>query len=113
MKKVAISDAQKFENAATCFGFEANFDDAPLNGALITVNGRYPEKGFVMNEVCSELAFVVRGNGKVCTASETIEFTLHDSVFLQPGEKFYWEGDFDIYTICSPAFYPEQHQVVS
>lgn len=84
-----------------------------MNGALITVNGRYPEKGFVLNEVCSELAFIIRGSGKVCTADETVELNLHDSVYLEPGEKFYWEGDFDMYTICTPAFYPEQHKNVS
>ena len=113
MRKVAISDSVKFENSPVCFGYEASFEDAPMNGALITVSGRYPDTGYVMNEVCSELAFVVRGSGKVCTATETIEFGLHDTVLLQPGEKFYWQGDFDIYTVCTPAFYPEQHKEVS
>lgn len=113
MKHVKISESEKFENAANCYGYEANFGNAPMNGALITVNGRYPATGYVTNEVCSELAFVVRGNGKVCTADETIAFELHDSVWLQPGEKFYWQGDFDIYTVCTPAFYPEQHKEVS
>ncbi len=113
MKQVKFVDAEKFENAATCYGYEANFGSgATMNGAVITVNGRYPEKGYVLNEECSELAFIVRGSGKVCTASETVEFNLHDSIYLEPGEKFYWEGDFDMYTICTPAFYPEQHKEV-
>ena len=112
MKIVKANDAVSFKNAENCYGTEASFDGAPLNGALITVKGRYPESGYVMNEVCAELAFVVRGRGRICSDEESIEFGLHDNLYLASGEKFYWEGDFDIYTICTPVFYPEQHKEI-
>lgn len=114
MKRVDVNSTQRFENAVTCRGIEYNFGpEADMNGALITVSGRYPEAGFVMNEVCSELAYVTRGSGKVCKADETIEFAIGDTLCIQPGEKYYWDGDFDIYTVCNPAFYPEQHKEIS
>lgn len=112
MKIVKASQAISFKNAENCYGREASFEGAPMNGALITVNGRYPEEGYITNEVCAELAFVVCGSGKLGTPNELVSFELHDSLFLAPGEKFYWEGDFDIYTICNPAFYPEQHKEI-
>lgn len=63
-----------------------------MNGALISIKGRYPATGYAMNEICKELAFVVSGKGKICTTHETIEFAEHDTIFVDAGEKFYWEG---------------------
>ncbi len=110
MKYVSKRDAQTFSNASNCSGVEYNFDEPTMNGALIAVNGRYPERGYVINEVCQELAFVVRGTGTVCKEGQQIKFEQGDTVFINNNEKFFWDGDFDIYAVCSPAFYPEQHR---
>lgn len=112
MQHISATDGFPFANASNCTGKEYSFTDKSMNGALITIQGRYPATGYAMNEISKELAFVLRGSGKICTASQTISFTEHDTVFIDAGEKFYWEGDCDVYTICSPAFDPAQHKEV-
>ncbi len=62
MKIVKAIHANKFKNSETCTAFEYPLGDKDINGAVIKLNGRYPEKGYVMNEVCKELVFVVEGS---------------------------------------------------
>ena len=112
MKIIERSSAKKFTNGPTCEGIEYSFDDKDMNIALVTVNGRYPETGYVMNEVCKEAGYVVSGSGVL--GLETGEKTAvgpGSAVLLQPGEKYYWEGEnLQMVMPCSPAFYPEQHK---
>ena len=109
MKYVSKDIAERFSNSDICRGVEYNFDDNTMNGALITINGRYPDSGYVKNEVCKELVFVVRGDGMVCKPDQTIEFQAGDTLFIDNKERFYWSGNFDIYTVCTPSFDPQQH----
>lgn len=112
MQIVTKLTAEKFKNSTTCFGTEATFKDASMNGALITVKGRYPEDGYALNEVCKELVFVVKGGGVIHMPTETIEFSAGDTIYLENNDAFFWDGDMELYTVCTPAFYPEQHIVV-
>lgn len=112
MKHVSKNLAEQFSNSDICSGIEYNFDDSTMNGALITINGRYPKVGYVMNEICKELASVVRGEGAVCKSDQTMKFQAGDTLFIDKKEKFYWSGDFDIYTVCTPSFDPEQHKEI-
>lgn len=112
MKIVKKSAAEKFTNSSTCFGTEAVFNDAPMNGALITVKGRYPENGYAMNKVCKELVFVVKGGGAVHMPTETIEFSAGDTIYLDSNDAYFWDGDMELYAVCTPAFYPEQHTIL-
>lgn len=110
MQIIKNSDAQEFKNAANCHGREFNFADKTMNGALITIQGRYPKTGQVVNEVCAELAFVVSGQGVLAANGQKLTFSQGDTLLINSGEPFYWEGDCTVYTVCTPAFYPEQHK---
>lgn len=115
MKRVQKAEAVAFTNGPTCSGQEYSFGDNGLNIALVTVNGRYPESGYVMNEVCKEAGYVVGGIGALCLeSSEKIAVAEGDAILLQPGEKYYWEGESLVLVMpCAPAFYPEQHKKIS
>lgn len=114
MNVVRKPEAANFTNGPTCAGQEYSFGDSDLNIALVTVNGRYPEAGFVMNEVCKEAAYIVSGVGSICTLNgEPVAVAEGDAILLQPGEKYYWEGESLVMVMpCSPAFYPEQHKKI-
>jgi mannose-6-phosphate isomerase-like protein (cupin superfamily) len=115
LQRIQKTEAVVFTNGPTCEGAEYSFDDKTMNIALVTVNGRYPENGFVVNEVCKETAYVVSGSGKIVTeGSEPLPVAVGDAVFMAPGEKYYWEGEnLTMVMPCSPAFYPEQHQHIA
>jgi mannose-6-phosphate isomerase-like protein (cupin superfamily) len=112
MQRIQKSGATKFTNGATCEGTEYSFSDKAMNIAFVTVEGRYPESGYAMNEICKEMAYIVSGTGKLCGANGSeLPVAAGDSVFVAPGEKYFWEGEaLKMVMPCAPAFYPEQHK---
>lgn len=114
MKVLTSAQAVHFSNSGTCQGVEYPFADKDLNIALVTVDGRYPAEGHLVNEVCKEVAYVVSGTGMVGVDDETHQLEPGAAVLIQPGERFFWEGDkLTMLMPCSPAFYPDQHKEVA
>ncbi len=113
MKIVSKSKANNFNNSEVCFGKEYSLGDKDINGAVIEVKGRYPDKGRVVNEECKELVYVLEGEGKLVVEGKETSFKSGDMILLFPNEKYFWEADCEILTVCNPAFYSEQHKEVS
>ena len=112
MRVLHTSEGAAFSNGPTCSGVEYSFGDKDINMALVTVNGRYPESGYVMNEACKEMAYVVSGHGKLCDKDGgERDVTVGDAAFVNPGEPYFWEGEaLTMVMPCAPAFFPEQHK---
>ncbi|HSX30354.1 MAG TPA: cupin domain-containing protein [Candidatus Saccharimonadales bacterium] len=114
MKHIAKSQAKKFANSPTCTGLEYDLADPDINSALGIVNGRYPETGWVMNEVCKELVYVVSGKGSLHTRSQHQALEPGDCALIPNGEAYYFEGEaLTILMPCTPAWYPEQHKEIA
>jgi mannose-6-phosphate isomerase-like protein (cupin superfamily) len=114
MKVLTKSQTNAFSNSNTCDGVEFPFGDKDLNIAVVTVHGRYPDKGHLMNKVCKEIAYVVSGKGSVGVDNEVHELNPGDAVLIEPGERFFWEGEqLQMLMPCAPAFFPEQHVEVA
>jgi mannose-6-phosphate isomerase-like protein (cupin superfamily) len=86
--------------------------DKDINVAYVEIRGRYPDKGRVTNEVCKEMAYITEGKGKIVVEGEEIELNELDLILLEPGERYYWEGNLKMVVPCTPAWYPEQHKEV-
>lgn len=112
MKIVTVDQTQKFKNSDNCEAVEYPLGDKDINGAVIKLSGRYPEKGYVTNKVCKELVYVVEGEGLVITSRESQKLKRGDLALIHPGEKYYFEGKLTMFMPCSPAWYPEQHEQV-
>lgn len=113
MKIVKQSDAIPFFNSTTYQGIEFPFKCKALNLAIITVNGRYPAQGKLVNEACQEIAYVMSGAGKIGFDKYEQDLQPGDAVFLDANEHYYWQGSqMQLSVTCSPAFYPEQHKEV-
>jgi mannose-6-phosphate isomerase-like protein (cupin superfamily) len=114
VKKVAREDTVEFQNADSCQVIEYPFGEKDINGSVISVNGRYPESGYAVNEVCKEVVYITKGSGKLVLEDGSMtDFEAGDSLFVDANEKYFWEGKFESYMACSPAFYPEQHKVLN
>ena len=112
MKLITKSQAVPFTNSPSCNGFAYDLDPG-IDMAVITINGRYPDTGHVLNETCKEIAYVISGTGKIGRDGE--EYDLHpgDGVFLDMNERYYWTGeDLVILAPSAPAFSPEHHKQV-
>ncbi len=109
MKIVRKEDRKLHKNSDLCLAYEYPWENKDINGAVIDIKGRYPEKGFVVNKVCTEIVLVLEGSGILGLGSESINFTKEDMILIEPNEKYYFDGDCKILAACSPSWYPEQH----
>lgn len=112
MKIIHKNQTKIFKVSNSCTANEYPLEDKDINGAVIKINGRYPEKGRTVNLVCKELAYFLKGSGRVVIEGKEIKFKEGDLVLIEAGEKFFWEGDMEIFMPCAPAWYPEQHKEV-
>lgn len=87
-------------------------DDGDISGAVAEIHGRYPEKGFVQNEVFKELVYVLSGTGKIEVDGKEFQFSEGDVLLILPGEKYFWEGNFKIFMATSAKFDPKLHKIV-
>lgn len=96
----------------TMTAYEYPLMDKTLHGAVIELNGRYPEKGRVVNEECTEIGFVIKGAGKLVIEGEEIVFGEGDQLLIRPGQRYYWDASATMFMPCAPAWRPEQHKEV-
>ncbi|PIS14017.1 hypothetical protein COT65_01115 [Candidatus Shapirobacteria bacterium CG09_land_8_20_14_0_10_47_13] len=112
MKEIHREDAHKFQNSPVCAAFEYPLGDRDINGAVIELTGRYPDKGRVVNLRCKELAYIVQGSGKLVVEGKEVELKQGDLVLVEPGERYFWDGKMTMFVPCAPAWTPEQHREV-
>jgi mannose-6-phosphate isomerase-like protein (cupin superfamily) len=112
MKFVKKAQAKQFENSPSCFAYEYPLQDEDINGAVIELSGRYPERGLAVNEASKELVYVVKGQGILSVNDEQLDLSEGDMVLILPGEKYFFEGELKMLMPCSPAWRPEQHKII-
>ena len=112
MKIVRKDQAKVFKNSEACTAIEYPLGDKDINGAVIELNGRYPNNGRVVNLKCKELAYIIKGSGRLVVEGKETKLNEGDLVLIEAGEKFFWEGNMRIFMPCTPAWYPEQHKEV-
>lgn len=112
MKVVYKNQAKKFENSDVCTAIEYPLGDKDINGAIIKLSGRYPDIGRVINLKCKELAFIIKGSGKIVVEDEETKLEKGDMVLIDSGEKYFWDGNMTIFTSCVPAWYLKQHKKI-
>lgn len=111
MKFVKKDQVKIYKNSDKCVAYEYFTGDKDINGAVIEIDGRYPDAGCVVNRVCKEIGYVISGKGYAVVENNKIGLAEGDLVFIAPGENYYWFGDkLKMFMPCSPAFYPEQHE---
>ncbi|NTU46098.1 cupin domain-containing protein [Candidatus Roizmanbacteria bacterium] len=106
------NDAETIIIGPTLTAYEYPVLDKTLHGTVMKLKGRYPVEGRVMNEICTEIGYVIEGSGKLILEGEEIKFEAGDQILIKPGERYYWEADATLFMPCAPAWYPEQHKEV-
>lgn len=113
MKISRKSETKTLKICPTCVAVEYPLLSDEIQGSLIKLNGRYPETGFTLNEVCVELVYILGGSGYLGNKNgERLEFIAGDQLVIEPGEQYFWEAKATMFVPCAPAWYPEQHKKV-
>jgi mannose-6-phosphate isomerase-like protein (cupin superfamily) len=103
------SERVKHVNSPACIAYAYEHKDKDINIAFIEIKGRYPDKGSVLNKVCKELIFIIKGRGKVGINNKKFSIKEGDSVLIQPNQKYFLQGKLDTVVCCHPTWYSEQH----
>ena len=112
MKLVKLEETQQFSNSDKCKGIEYPLNDKDINFSIATINGRYPDKGYCVNEECKELIYVIEGKGTLNKRDEIISFKKGDAILIDKGEIYFWNAQCTIAMPCTPAWYPQQHRLL-
>ena len=89
MKIVHKNQTKTIQNSDVCDASEYPLDDKDINGAVIELRGRYPERGMVVNKVCKELAYVMSGSGIVNVQGKEEKLNRGDMVLIEAGESYF------------------------
>ena len=113
MKNITLEKAEVFDKNEICKTIEYSFQDKDLDLGIAIIKGRYPEKGYCMNEISKELIYILEGTGKIITNKKEISFKEGDAIFINPKEKYYWDTTYCKASMsCTPAWSPNQYKVV-
>lgn len=113
MKHRPLSQATIHDNSSTCTVYEYGAGDQ-LDMAVAEINGRYPEQGYVSNEVSEEAVYVIAGIGRLVTKDSEVALAPGDAAFIAANEAYYFEGDkLKVAISCTPPWSPAQHKEVA
>lgn len=113
MRIIKREDAEVFNNSSVCSVCEYSFGDNDLDLGLSTIEGRYPDKGFALNEKSKMIVYVVEGKGRLYVNDEMIYFEKGDTILINALEKYYWDAEYCVLSIVSnPAWSSLQYKVV-
>lgn len=106
-------EGASFVNSPFCKGIGFAKEGASMDIAKIELTGRYPESGWVVNEVSYEMAYVMNGSGKLINRDgESFEVREGDVVSIDPGKQYAWDGMMTLIVPCTPPFDPNKHKHV-
>jgi mannose-6-phosphate isomerase-like protein (cupin superfamily) len=110
MQVIHEAEAQVFQNSQACSAYEYCMQENEINGAVVKLNGRYPDIGCVTNLKCKELVYILRGTGKLVVDGNEVLLSEGDMVLIIPNEEYFWEGRMTLLTASNPAWTFEQHR---
>lgn len=112
MKIIHKDQTKEFKNSDACVAVEYPSDGTDINGSVVKLSGRYPTTGKVVNLKCKEMAYVIKGSGSLVVEDKEVSLQEGDLAIIEPGEKYFWDGNMTMFVSCTPAWYSEQHQEV-
>jgi mannose-6-phosphate isomerase-like protein (cupin superfamily) len=108
MRIIRKTESVPFSNSESCQVLEYDFQDDEAGIAVAEIKGRYPERGFAVNDRCKEIAYVISGNGKIGLRGGEAALAAGDTVLISEGDEYFWEGNFSIALFSAPAWNAKQ-----
>lgn len=109
MEFVKLQDAIKKETSPSCVVMEYPMQNRGMSIGVAEMSGRYPDRGWALNQKCIEMGYVIRGSGKLVTETESVDLSEGDVVLIPRGQKYYWDGAMSVVLPTTPPWSPDQH----
>ncbi len=113
MKQITKKDTYQHKNSEKCIATEFDFADKDIDLGTATIRGRYPEKGYCVNEQVKELIYVLAGESALISKTQKIKFKKGDAILIDKNEAYYWQAHCRVAMVCTPAWTPEQHKLLA
>lgn len=81
--------------------------------AVVTMDGVYPEKGWSINDVCTETMYVQTGRLKVEIEEETFTLKKGDVLSVLPRKKYRVRGQATTLDVITPAWDKKQNHIIN
>ena len=107
----SFEEVEMFEGV-TNKTYEYNIEDKDINYCVVDIDGRFPKEKWAVNHKCKEMAHILSGSGVLVVGNKEYQLKKNDVVLVNMNEKYYWQGKMRLGVSCTPAWYPEQHEVV-
>ncbi|KKS90559.1 MAG: hypothetical protein UW69_C0008G0027 [Microgenomates group bacterium GW2011_GWA2_44_7] len=112
--KVAKNDAKLITREfTTIYSYPAS--SKAISAAYIEVKGRHPsgEKEQFIEHDLHVLFYITKGSGTITIENMPYELQEGDVLTIQPGQKYFIEGNISYVVVTSPAYYSEQNEIVA
>lgn len=104
-------EAKEMKNSESCIMREYALPDKSMGFATAMIDGRFPEKGKVINKECDEIYFVLSGSGRVHNEKGDFAVKQKDLFFLDKGAWYWVEGEkLRLAVVTTPPWFFEQHE---
>ena len=109
MNLIKKTEAKTHQNGPACQVFEYEFpDENDVDNAVVSLDGRYPERGYAINRKCKELIYVMEGAGVVVADGQLHVLGEGDMGFIVTGEEYHLVGKMKLLITSVPAWRPDQ-----
>lgn len=109
MEVARLSGSRVKSNSPNCSVREYQTENPDIDIATAVIGGREPSQGVAENTVSTELARVLQGGGSITVDGKRTHIGPGDVVIIEPGEKFFWDGEMKIEIVCTPRWSVDQH----
>jgi mannose-6-phosphate isomerase-like protein (cupin superfamily) len=112
--KVTFKDSLLVKPNSNTFVHSYPSHNPHISIAHIEVHGRHPDKKnqLFIEKKCHVMLYVLKGEGKAVIEGVVFQLKATDSVVIESGKQYYVEGSFEYLAVTSPAYSPEQNEVV-
>lgn len=105
--KKNVAKIKNITNSSIVYEYPDHSKDLGL--AVSEINGRFPEKGVMINKICNEIYFVIDGQGEIEYQNNRYVLEKGDLFFIEKDTTFCVKGSgLKLFLITTPAFFPEQ-----
>ncbi|HBE90646.1 MAG: hypothetical protein A3E37_03000 [Candidatus Andersenbacteria bacterium RIFCSPHIGHO2_12_FULL_46_9] len=111
--KQALAEAQFFTIPGGTQGWL--YPAGPGNAfsiAVVTMDGVYPQRGWSINDVCTETMYVQTGRLKVEIEEETFVLKKGDVLSILPRKKYRVRGKAATIDVITPAWNKKQNHII-
>lgn len=80
--------------------------------AYVTTDGVYPEKGWSINDKCTETIFMIEGAFELEVNDEKFRLEKDDLFIILPGNKYRIKGKGTALDLITPAWDKDQNKII-